>query len=497
MIARSVSVMGPGSREDTIDDFCGFANWRKTVRLGNSLLRKMVLTIPKAMLHNRAFQAFTEGLLDGHEDELKRWEREVREWEQDHSKPCPYEYPEDEEPTMEAVRLLIAEEEHVRAEKGESLTNKPGAFIIAAMEIEGEQVAVRLEAKRRNRTSTQATDLQRKRTLLLGMVKRLRDEQAHFMPGLAALLESRTTTESNARPEEMALHLPSSFAQEAHTALRALRGTLRIRSLVHHWKRKHTSGQAAYTKSQALQSSIEVRIKRAAARYTAARAALFSIRGKGSWEDVLQPLQKADIRGMNERALNDEEKEEDRKAKILAGIAPDADVVDDFGDVVEPTVLFNLEVGEGTRGLSWIWYTGGTRDGVVDGELHDVDEGTSACGPLARGVLLEEEMRRALAFCAWKAKWWDEREALRHNISPELAEGIRAYAREQAARERKWGADWETKWAAVRARAAVCLTDRLVDVTTVVTLEVELEDDVAYGEYGADDEGEPDYDPVD
>ncbi|KAJ7800945.1 hypothetical protein B0H14DRAFT_3092515 [Mycena olivaceomarginata] len=33
MIVRSVSVMGPGAREDTIDDFCGYANWRKTVSL--------------------------------------------------------------------------------------------------------------------------------------------------------------------------------------------------------------------------------------------------------------------------------------------------------------------------------------------------------------------------------------------------------------------------------------------------------------------------------
>jgi hypothetical protein len=34
MIARSISVMGPGAREDTIDDFCGYSNWRKTVGLG-------------------------------------------------------------------------------------------------------------------------------------------------------------------------------------------------------------------------------------------------------------------------------------------------------------------------------------------------------------------------------------------------------------------------------------------------------------------------------
>lgn len=38
MIARSISVMGPGGREDTIDDFCGYGNWRKTVKLGMWLI---------------------------------------------------------------------------------------------------------------------------------------------------------------------------------------------------------------------------------------------------------------------------------------------------------------------------------------------------------------------------------------------------------------------------------------------------------------------------
>jgi hypothetical protein len=37
MIARSISVMGPGAREDTIDDFCGYANWRKTVKFGKGI----------------------------------------------------------------------------------------------------------------------------------------------------------------------------------------------------------------------------------------------------------------------------------------------------------------------------------------------------------------------------------------------------------------------------------------------------------------------------
>jgi hypothetical protein len=32
-IAPSVSMMGPGGRWDTIDDFCNYANWRKTILL--------------------------------------------------------------------------------------------------------------------------------------------------------------------------------------------------------------------------------------------------------------------------------------------------------------------------------------------------------------------------------------------------------------------------------------------------------------------------------
>jgi hypothetical protein len=32
-VASSVSMMGPGGRWDTLDDFCNFSNWRKTISL--------------------------------------------------------------------------------------------------------------------------------------------------------------------------------------------------------------------------------------------------------------------------------------------------------------------------------------------------------------------------------------------------------------------------------------------------------------------------------
>jgi hypothetical protein len=61
---------------------------------GPSLLKKMSIAIPKAIIHHRAFMAFTDGLKVEHEAELVQWEQQIREWEQDHSKPCPYDLPE-------------------------------------------------------------------------------------------------------------------------------------------------------------------------------------------------------------------------------------------------------------------------------------------------------------------------------------------------------------------------------------------------------------------
>ncbi|KAJ7494558.1 hypothetical protein B0H11DRAFT_1716969 [Mycena galericulata] len=518
--ARSISVMGPGARDDTIDDLCGFSNWKKTVDLGNSLLRKMVLAIPQAMIHSRAFHAFTDGLRDGHEEDLLKWEKMVRAWEMDHDAESPYEYAEVEATTMAEVMHRISEEEHARVVQNgaAALQVKPAAFIIAGMEIQQTQSAVQLETKRRHRTTIQATALQRSRTLLLGKVSALHDVQATYMPGLRPWIAQQNPAlpeGSTAQPETIPIYLPSSLpaavreaicvpeltAQEerlreaqAGEALRDLRSGLRTRTFAHQFKRKHTSGQGMYTKSRELLDAIEDRIRGAAARYRAARTALFALRGPGPWTEVLRELQKEDIRGMNERLMNAEEKEENRKARVLAGLSGDGkdDEVDDFGEPVDLTVLFNLEMGEGRRNLSWIWYSGsiGGTDVNADGQLHeDIRiEWTKARARADRWqeevILLEEEMRRVLEFCAWKARWWDQRVAPargegRAPITPELAEGLRAYALAQAARERAWGQVWTAKWAAVRARATLVMRDQVQDVTegVLVPLEVELDEE--------------------
>ncbi|KAJ7874256.1 hypothetical protein B0H13DRAFT_2348668 [Mycena leptocephala] len=462
--ARFITVMGPGSREDTIDDLCGFSNWKKTVDLGNSLLRKLVLALPQAMMHSRVFHAFTEGLRDGHEKELQDWEKTVRAWEEnplEFTGANPYDYPEVEGETMADVLKRVSEEEHgkVAKDSAAALLVRPESFLMAGIEIEEAQAAVALEAKRKTRTTIQATALQRQRTILLGKVSALRDVQGTYMPGLRQWVAQQSPAipaPNNAKPETIKIHLPSALlasersaicvaglveledalrGAQARAALRDLRSGLRTRTFAHRFKRQHMGGRESC--------------------YRVVCAALLALRGSGEWETVLQELRKEDIRGINERAMNEEEKEENRKARVLAGLAVDgeADELDAYGEPVDLTVLFNLETGEGRRQLSWLWYTATTSaDAAKDGSLHP-DIRVEWMKARARAdrwreeiMLVDEEMRRVLDFCTWKANWWMERVNGREGVSEPLAEGLRAYALEQATRERAWATSWGAMW---------------------------------------------------
>ena len=68
-------------------------------------------------------------------------------------------------------------------------------------------------------------------------------------------------------------------------------------------------------------------------------------------------------------------------------------------------------------------------------------------------ILLDEEMRRVLEFCSWKASWWKEWVSLRAKLPGALAEGLCAYAAEQADMELRIRTAWTTKWASARQLA--------------------------------------------
>jgi hypothetical protein len=68
----------------------------------STLLQKLLLAILEAIIHHRAFTAFTESLQAEHGEQLFNWEEQVQSWEADRTLPCPYEIPDE---SMSAMSL--------------------------------------------------------------------------------------------------------------------------------------------------------------------------------------------------------------------------------------------------------------------------------------------------------------------------------------------------------------------------------------------------------
>jgi hypothetical protein len=60
--------------------------------------------------------------------------------------------------------------------------------------------------------------------------------------------------------------------------------------------------------------------------------------------------------------------------------------------------------------------------------------------------LVQEEMRRVLAFLEWKAVWWTEEGGRRLDVTPDIADGIRAYASKQAHINRELAFSFKKRW---------------------------------------------------
>jgi hypothetical protein len=254
------------------------------------------------------------------------------------------------------------------------------------------------DVQKQSVTIIQATQIQKRRTLLLKRIQKFVEAQQIFMPGLHAYLKSQNLIEqdySTSKPETTKLRLPSSilsskrlnvcvpglpdienelrFAQ-AVESLSSLRRHLRTRTMAGKYKTKNASSQRAYTRSRALQDQVESRIRACQSQYNVARAAVLSLCGTGDWERTLQVLKPEDIRGINERSMTEEEKEEYKTTRRMAGLT-EGEVINELDNV--PMVSFNpiLALGEGRRTLSWIWYS--VSDGELQGNTKEVEASMS------------------------------------------------------------------------------------------------------------------------
>ena len=98
-------------------------------------------------------------------------------------------------------------------------------------------------------------------------------------------------------------------------------------------------------------------------------------------------------------------------------------------------------------------------------------------------------MRRSIAFCDWKARWWrDLAEQPRPDTPPEIREGIRAYALAHADAEARLATRWTQKWAPLRAKAREFMQNNPMIVLDGAEVPVAPEEDADGDEVEGNDE---------
>ncbi|THU88373.1 hypothetical protein K435DRAFT_866334 [Dendrothele bispora CBS 962.96] len=171
--AAQTKEMGPGTQAMTLDDIFGFCNWQT--------------------IQNLDFKRFDTGL----EKALSRkvlndWEQLVKDWEEDHSRLCPYEISEGEkiENFFKKMQLKLAEDEHEKLACGEAVhSSSLCLFVVQGIELQEAQRSLELFIlTNKSLTPSQQLEVQKRRSSLLKRIQQFRSIQALLMPRLSDVL---------------------------------------------------------------------------------------------------------------------------------------------------------------------------------------------------------------------------------------------------------------------------------------------------------------------
>lgn len=261
--------------------------------------------------------------------------------------------------------------------------------------------------------------------------------------------EDSVTDKSDEVAERIALVLPSALDLEKRSAicqhrvaeyerqfrlaqiedsLVELRHVRRIRRtlLVNHRTQIAGQGQRVNTRSRSVIDSVQERINKFTLRYRAARQALLKLDPTGKWKDSYLDLPDSENRGPGKECEEE-------------------------------------GLGDGRWIPSWIWLanpqvrnssstTQGDEEATQE-EVNDVMrvEWTTSLARMERWVeeveLLQEEMRRVVAFLEWKSiDWMKKREAQLGFVTSDIQSGLDAYAQKQAAVYRHLALSFSKLW---------------------------------------------------
>ncbi|RDX39980.1 hypothetical protein OH76DRAFT_1423978 [Lentinus brumalis] len=462
-VALSAKEMGPGMHREHMNDHWGAWNWQKTIGFASylvMLLREADTMYAKQSAAHESLSATFSA------ENIEKWKTEIEVWQED---PTKAEDPYEEQratATLKSARLSIAEEEAKEMAAGTLPPHDvtPGVFLQVGLEIEEQQRAIRTRDKNLSSTDNNLAATQEKRNTLKSRIETWQGLQDLHMPivqqfrhtgdpaALAAVLESaqarqaaeaaagaNTASQIPARVSGLgtspapasatgppptatprsspSLHAPETppILLDTTPAPAPQREDTRKAEDVPLWLPFNVSGTGQRTigKVRTLFSKFQDKVRRAADRYRAARAALESLNKGGDWEVRFKVLRDADLRGPGREG--DTGTSEGRFEVSWIWLVPrgpamaQPDSSDADADLDPTEFLENMKV-EWARSQARAERWGEER------------------------VLLLEEMRRVVEFFEWKALWWraQVRRRAKASESPALQRGLSSYAEYQA-----------------------------------------------------------------
>ncbi|KAJ3500142.1 hypothetical protein NMY22_g19358 [Coprinellus aureogranulatus] len=404
--------MGPGTRRDTLDFHFGNYNWVHITNLGTSLLKKMDVATSGVAERIIAHEDFQEGLDAA---DVEKWKQQVVEWERDpNSVPNPFDMT-IAAPSQYAVRKEFAEEDAAILATGKnfSLTGEISAshLICRGLDLESEMRALKESMKKTwdHSRDRELTKVQLKSNTVVRKVDAWYRALQLFIPSTILLREECAESSKMVKAYDLPLFLPSQIGRRAPVNRDLYEIEFRLRTA--------QAQDALSTIRRNLQRRVTVRSRRRKTEYIQAREALLTlavILGKKDTERLFLPLTDDHLRPLQAESAR-----------------------------TAPSAGQTREVGK-----SWIWnHPGASLDKVseYEAETKKIEWAKSRARSLRYQEeiqIVKEEMNRTVRFFTWKERDWmrcavaKEMVALQSGdtdcLTPEHAEGLRAYAERQA-----------------------------------------------------------------
>ncbi|VDC02631.1 unnamed protein product [Peniophora sp. CBMAI 1063] len=494
--ASSLREMGAGGMSDTMDDMCSSWNWRKTCGIADLLCERMERALDNGAKQTAIFTELTEAIEAEDPSKVVDARAAIRTWEEDTVKKegtrCPYSTEKSDLSILEIQRQarqaqgLSSQHPLMDAEDATSLAD----LIVRGLKIEEDRASFYLKHKTSGGTTKQVGARTNALNAILRTIRTFRKEQELYMPDVYAALTLDERDPDRGAALTVNLYLPStppekdeSLTSPAARMMEAevrwasmadeldnLRDQLRLKGCLNRFKIANITGQRGNTRAREAQDAVYENVQRAANAYRRHHDAYFKLvgPGKGGWEETMRELDDSHCRGLGDRLLEQvENMSEDKIKEFLAGKRG-----------AESS-------GETQYELPWIWFNR-TQESVfqITDELM-----VEWCKSRARAQhwvqevrLLDEEMRRVVAFSENMAKIWDARcepkdrmdfgEKHAYACDQGWADGARAYACKQAWIRRTQASNWRVQLAASRKEAQYFLALHTSEGLTVGSVTV-------------------------